>query len=166
VNKDVVIKKVTVKDAESLRNLRLQLVKENPKTFGVVYSTERKKGLKHFADLIKEHEGKDSGIFVLIKDNKLVGMGIVRRDDKKDDSVGYLGSLGILKEYQSKGLGKYLLEYRLGWISKNTKFKKIKTIVLKENIKMLNLAKKYGFQIVGEGKYRNLPEYYLEKTLK
>jgi len=164
--KDLSIKKAVKGDEEVLMKLRLQLVKENPKTYGVLYTTERKKGLKHYSELIREHSTGDSGIFLLKVENKFVGMGVVRRDQKTDPEIGYLGSLGIIRKYQGKGLGNYLLKYRLEWLEKNTKFKKVKTIVQKGNNKMLSLAKKYGFNIVGEGSYYDIPEYYLEKNVK
>lgn len=164
--KDVSVRKAGLKDTEKFRELRLQLVKENPKTYGVLYTTEKKKPLSHYKKIIIDHQTNDSAVFILVKDTNFIGMGIVQRDNNKDETVGYLGSLGILKEYQGQGLGEYLLKYRLDWIKENTKFKKIKTIVLQENTKMISLAKKHGFKVVGEGSYYNLPEYYLEKTLE
>jgi len=58
-----------------------------------------------------------------------------------------------------------MLRYRLEWIKKKTKFKKVKTIVQKSNTRMLKLSKKFGFKIVGDGKYRGIEEYYLERIM-
>jgi len=113
--KDLLIRKAIVSDAEALRRLRLQLVKENPRTYGVMLDTERRKKTQYFADIIKKHSTPDSGVFVMSKSGRLIGMAAVRRDKPQNQSIGYLGSLGILKEFQGKELGKamYALPQKL-----------------------------------------------------
>lgn len=160
-----IIRKVTPSDAEEVRSLRLQLVKENPKVYGVVYSTERRKHISYYTRLIREHQKKDASIFIVTYGSRVIGMGLVRRNNQENPTEGYLGSLGIIKEFQGLGLGKRLIEFRLEWIKKHTQFKVIKTIVTKKNIKMLNLAENFGFKIVGQGSYYGVPEFYMEKNL-
>ncbi len=162
---EILICEAKSEDAESLRSLRIQLVKENPKTYGVVHETERKKKTKHFTDWIQEHLKEDARIFLLEVGGKVIGMGAVKRAENENPEIGYLGSLGILNEYQGRGFGRLLVQHHLDWAKKNTRFKKVKTIVQKRNTRMLKLAKSFGFAVVGEGKYRGVPEFYLEKNL-
>ncbi|OGM18645.1 hypothetical protein A2686_04220 [Candidatus Woesebacteria bacterium RIFCSPHIGHO2_01_FULL_38_10] len=107
--KEIKIRKAKVSDAEALRNLRLQLVKENPKTYGVVFNTERRKNIQYFIDLIKKHSSFDSGVFLLIKNRKLIAMGLVRRENNNDPTIGYLGSLGGFKKISRKRFRKNTL---------------------------------------------------------
>ncbi|MBM3209119.1 GNAT family N-acetyltransferase [Candidatus Shapirobacteria bacterium] len=163
--RNIKIRKATIRDAIALRKLRFELVKENPRAYGVVYSTERKKGVDHYARWIKEYCQRDSAMFLLFVKNKLVGMSAIKRDNASIPEVGYVGSLGVLSDYQGKGLGRLLIDCRVEWAKKHTKFKKIKTIISRDNKKMLQIAQKNGFKIVGEGKYYGVPELYLEKEL-
>ena len=157
------VKKLVADDSITLQKLRLQLVKENPIVFGETFESESEFMLQDYKNWIKKRSVKDSGIFVIFLDGKAIGMCEVRPD--KENDVGYFGSLGILREYQGKGFGSMLMDFRLEWAKKNTNFKKIKTIITKNNKRMLVIAQKQGFKIVGEGNYKSEPEYYLEREL-
>jgi RimJ/RimL family protein N-acetyltransferase len=162
---DRVIRKIRVADAAALRDLRLQLVAENPKTYGVILATERRKKLTDYQRWIKEYRQADAGMFLLFLKGKPIGMAAVKRNNPHDPTIGYLGSLGILRAHQGRGWGKELLAYRLNWIQKNTKFKRVKMIMTKTNRRMLHLAKKFGFKIITKGSYHGVEEYRLEKIL-
>lgn len=159
------IRQVLPKDAPALRKIRLELVKENPKTFGILYATERRKSLKHFEDEIRKYSTPNSAIFFLEASGKVVGMAIVRRYDAKDPYTGYLSSMGILKKYQGCGLGKELLKHRLEWIRKNTKFKRVLMIIVDGNEKMVKLAHNLGFSEISHSSFYGVPNTKFELKL-
>ncbi|MBU0708486.1 GNAT family N-acetyltransferase [Patescibacteria group bacterium] len=158
------IAKVNKNQANLLREIRLKLLKENPLTYGERYETIKRKPLSYFKSWIERSSNPDTGIFLIFKGREVIGMREIRRYNK-DPKIGYFGNSGILKEYQNQGVGKNLQDFTFGWIKKNTNFKKIVIIVRKHNKKYLKFAKRYGFKIFEEGKYRGIPEFYLEKTI-
>ncbi len=160
---EATVKRIHKSDKVTLRDLRLKLVAENPYIFGETLETESKHDLEYYERWIARYRGKDAAMFILYVGDLAVGMCAVKREE--GPSIGYFGSLGVLKEYQGKGYGRLLLDFRLNWVRANTEFKKIKTIITKENTKMLEIAKKQGFIIVGDGYYNKVPEFYLEKLL-
>lgn len=159
------IVKATSADAWGLRDLRLELVKEDPQTFGVSYKIERKKGINEFKRLIEEYSQKNSALFLVKDGNKIIGMIKIRPESKKKKDEGYFGSLGILPEYRRKKLATILTEHAIGWAGNNTNFKVINAIAVKTNKASIDFSKKLGFKIVGEGKYRGVPEVYMQLKL-
>ena len=157
--------KAKQKDAIKLQSLRLQLVKENPKIYGVVYQTEKNRGLDYYKKWLKEYSRPDAGIFLLELNGEIIGMGAVKPEHRDNPTVGYFGSLGVLRKCQGKGYGKMMLEHRLNWARENTKFKTIKTIIVKTNKPALILTQRLGFKITGEGSYYGVEEYHLEKDM-
>lgn len=84
----------------------------------------------------------------------LVGTGFAKI---LDDGQGYIGALYcIVKE---KGLGTQILEGLIAWLSER-EVKTIRVVVSGNNIPMLTLAKKFGFEIVGEEK----GQYFINGT--
>ena len=159
-------RRAKLEDVPKLRKLRIQLVRENPRIFGVIESTERKRNLDYYKKWIKEYSQKDAAILLLEVYGDLVGMAAIKREDVSNPEIGYIGSLGVLKKFQGKGYGRLLDQKREHWVKEKTKFKKLKCIVAKFNNKRLEILKKHGYIVVGEGKYYGVPEYYLEKDLK
>jgi ribosomal protein S18 acetylase RimI-like enzyme len=151
------IRQVGKNEAERLRVIRLALVKENPKTFGVLYNSERRKPLDYFQKDLEKFSAPDAAIFFLEIDGKIVGMAKVGRYQNKNPFTGYLSSLGILKSYQGQGWGEKLLEYRLKWIKNHTRFKRILMIIVDGNEKMNYLARKYGFSKIDRGSFYGVP---------
>jgi len=164
-NKLPTILRLTTNHASELRDLRVQLVRENPGIYGVLDETEKKKTVDMFRKQIQEHNTSTSAIFALRRDAELIGMIKVEQNDTTVKSVGYIGSLGVLKRYQGRGYGQMLLDHTLAWISHNTQFKKVIAISVKTNKNSITFFKKNGFTIMKEDTYRGVPELYLEKLL-
>ena len=156
------IKKVKLGEASRLRQIRLALIKENPKTFGILYDTERRKPVKYFENEIKRYKVSDAAIFFLEVNGEIVGMAKVGRYSKKDPYTGYLSSMGILKKYHGRGFGERLLKHRLDWIRKNTGFKKVLMIVVDGNEKMTYLAYKMGFKEISHSSFYGVSNTKLE----
>lgn len=159
-NNNVKLYKATLVDASKLKTLRCMLVKENPYTYGDTPEEECAKPLAEYEAWINEYNSQNGAIFLLEIDNKLVGMSALKKDEGDDVSLAYMGSLGVLKEYQGKGYGHRLIDVRLD-LAKQLSYKRVRVITTKENSKMVDILKEYGFRIVDEGVYKGIPEYYM-----
>lgn len=157
------IYKADIKDSQKLKNLRYQLVKENPRAYGDTLETEASKTLSEYTNWIKQYKSSGGAILLLEVDGKIIGMGAIKKQEGSD-LTAYMGSLGVLKAYQGKGYGLMLIAERLK-LAKELGYTVVETITTKENERMLSILKKYGFKIIGEGEYKNIPEYYLELKL-
>lgn len=158
---EITIRKATLEDAEKLRELRLEIVKLNPKVFGVSYKTLKRIGIE---ETIKELQEPGSATFIAEDNRRLVGMIRIHATDKK--GVAYVGRAGVLPAYQRQGTAKRLHHAWYDWVLKDTEYQKVQANTRKSNTAGLKLAKGDGFRIVGEGNYRGIPEWNLEMEVK
>ena len=79
------------------------------------------------------------GCFVLKDENKIVGYNY----SKTMDNEGYLGPLGIIQNYQNRGLGKALISKSIDYLVKNCRV--IGLEVLPENGNVIGLYQRMGF---------------------
>lgn len=87
------------------------------------------------------------------------------QDDIRDDDVNppmegslYISTTGILPKFQRNGLGKLLKCWQIAY-AKRHGFRRIVTNTRKRNTPMIELNKKFGFQIL-----RITPRYYPHPT--
>ncbi|MCH8945869.1 MAG: GNAT family N-acetyltransferase [Nanoarchaeota archaeon] len=97
-----------------------------------------------FATLLLR-EGKEK-VFLAKEKNKFVGYISI----KIKNNIGELG-MSVLKDCQGKGIGSKLTSYIIDFAKKKD-CKKIKLKVWENNIKAINLYKKFGFVIKSEKK--------------
>ncbi len=91
------------------------------------------------------------GCFVLRDENKIVGYIY----SKTMGNEGYLGPLGIMKNYQNRGLGKALISKSIDYLVKNCKV--IGLEVLPENGNVIGLYQRMGFT-------PGFPSYLFQKS--
>jgi ribosomal protein S18 acetylase RimI-like enzyme len=97
---------------------------------------------------------KNTRFLIAQIENKNVGF-ILVEFDKKNEDIGIISGIGILPEYQSLGLGKFLALQ--SW--KFFKEKNVKTLqceVYEKNVKGIKFIKSLGFQEYGEKEDRSL----------
>ena len=96
--------------------------------------------------------------YILEEKNKSIGYVSIRIAG----SNGEIGYLALIRKYQGRGLGKLLLNKAL-FLCKQMKCNKIYLSVRQDNIRAINLYKKYGFETVGINKRNKL---LMERILK
>ena len=90
-------------------------------------------------------EGKEK-VFLEKENSEFVGYISIRIEN----NIGEIG-MSVLKNYQGKGIGSKLTSYIIDFARSNN-CKKIKLAVWENNIKAINLYKKFGFIIKSEKK--------------
>ncbi len=108
--------------------------------------------------------------YVAESDKKLVGfMAAMGSDLNRNRHAAYL-VLGVLEEYQGKGIASQLFNQVFEW-AKEIEITRLELTVIKDNVKAFHLYRKMGFVIEGEKVHslmingRPVNEYYLYKLL-
>lgn len=95
-------------------------------------------------DTIKKTLSIEGAFFVIEIDKKIIGSSWITNDGRRL----YLHHFGILPEYQAKGYSKLLVERSIDFAKKMKM--QIKLEVHENNIKAINLYKKYNFVYLGD----------------
>lgn len=95
---------------------------------------------------IKDDEGKIIGVISIDEDEQVEALSCWSKEIKP---VGELSRLGVLPEYQNKGIARKLL---LGGMDelKRRGYKGVHFLVAKDNVKAIRSYDKLQFQVVGE----------------
>lgn len=102
----------------------------------------------------------DGGMKILWHNDKPVGTVALIRETQKDEVVLFIESIGVLTEYQNRGLGRNLLRYGIQYAAEN-KYSKVMLSVNGENEKAAGIYFKEGFE--KEALYKC---YYLDVNTK
>jgi len=111
--------------------------------------------LKDYSDKLAKHSTQTC----FYNDSALIGILLYYTNNKEKSA--FIPIIGILKEYQSMGIGTKLLLETMKYLSQNG-FNSVRLEVHKINPKSLDLFLKYGFDIVDDSK----DQYVLEKVLE
>jgi RimJ/RimL family protein N-acetyltransferase len=161
------IRQIHENDAESFLNLLIEL--DNETKFMMIEPEERKKD----SDIIKsiiQNNLKDSFMYVVEEEKKLVGFLTGRRGTANRIKHTVYIIIGILKIHCGRGIGKELFRELERWARENN-IRRLELTVMTHNEKAINLYKKIGFKIEGikeksillDGKF--IDEYYMGKIL-
>lgn len=112
------------------------------------YLKQNKDYKKYYAKIRNEYDGE---IAINISSNELVGYIFIKTNKREK---GFISPLWVSKKYRNKGIGKKLLKDAID------KYEAIDLVVKKDNKVALNLYKKYGFVIIGDG--NNDKEYWMK----
>ena len=134
------ISKATEKDIDKI--VSIEMSSDYHKT---ILKSDIRKLFVHFFRLVHPYT------YILEDKNKPVGYVAVRIAGSK----GEIGYLSMIKKYQGRGLGNLLLNKAL-FLCKQMKCKKIHLSVRQNNVRAINLYKKYGFETVGRNKRNKL----------
>ena len=148
-----------ISELEDYRNIRLELLKENPTNFGSSFEEE-----SHFDESMWQrrlnninatsigayHENQILGICVVVKNPRL-----------KMKHIAYLNSMYVKQEYRRIGISKGLLDYVFNFL-KGSEVEILHLSVVEQNLNAISLYRKVGFENVGiePGAIKYQGEYY------
>jgi ribosomal protein S18 acetylase RimI-like enzyme len=101
---------------------------------------------------------KMANSYVMVAENEIIGEIIFYKNDQ-ENYIAYIALVGVLKEYQNKGIANSLLKKCIEDL-KNSPMKKVG--IHTDNMIAKKIYEKYGFEEVSEINGR----YYLELKLK
>lgn len=137
------IKEAKTEDWAEIRDLYLELLKENPNAFVDEYDEISQKNKDYWV----ENLGKENGAtFVAIDNGKFFGMGRINFY-KELPGIPVLHKLGVLNKYRSKGVAKKLVKAREDW-ALSMRAKKIRLYVIADNKIAIEMAKKNKYKLI------------------
>lgn len=162
----IVIKKLTRADWQIFKELRLQMLIEEPHAFTTTYEQVSEYSETEW----KNRTASDkAGILVIFVDDKPAGMnGFYYKDEK--DKVTIWGMF-VKKEFRERGFGKKLMDAIEKEIRKDKAVKKINICVMTSQIPAWELYKKQGFVEVARDEKKKqfndgwCAEVHMEKTI-
>ncbi len=147
--KSLYIKKLSLKDINQYKKIRLELLENEPNSFGSSFIEEAKfEELMWVNRLVKNHVTT----FGCFEKEVLIGVIVaVMNPRKKLKHVATLNSMYVKENYRKKGIAKSLIETATDYLNKEG-VEIIKLSVVTENLKAYNLYKSLGFEVYGEDK--------------
>ncbi|WP_313804988.1 GNAT family N-acetyltransferase [Cytobacillus sp.] len=142
-----IIRSATIKDAQELSDLRVQID-------GETENLDREKGegfidAAGFEQLIQTDTENSKNLFLVAEVcNRIVGFSRCEGNQLKRLSHKVEFGVCILKEFWGYGIGKKLLNESISWADSNG-IKKITLNVLETNEKAIKLYQKLGFEVEG-----------------
>lgn len=142
------IRKATIKDFERLKDIKIK---------SKIWERKYNKSLKpidkvkkrYFYYLKKDLIFKDRAIFIVIKNDKIIGMILGKIVNTlsiiKFKKRGYISNLYILPKYRRKGIAKKLVRELIEWF-KSHNIKNLRLEVYSKNKPALNIYDKLGFK--------------------
>ncbi len=127
------IRKIRKDDLQILATLNAQIFKD----------TTKNQALKTFEEAWKKRI--PDGCLVAEEDQKILGAIIVEKKVTFRKKSSGITSIFVKKEWQSKGVGKELIERSLAVLKKNG-YKNVSLTVALDNDRAISLYEKYGFK--------------------
>ncbi|XMB72918.1 GNAT family N-acetyltransferase [Mycoplasmatota bacterium WC30] len=149
MEKSVYIRKLTINDVVEYKRIRLELLKNEPNSFGSSYEEESK-----FEDAMWNNRLTKSHVvtFGCFDKNNLIGIiVVVMNPRRKLKHVATLNSMYVKEAYRHNGYAKALIKTATEYLYK-AGIEIIKLSVVTENLKAFDLYKNLGFEIYGEEK--------------
>jgi len=150
---NAIIKKCTINDFDTLRDLSIKTFYETYVLFNTAENMD-----KYIRDAFETDKFKnefmcpDSSFYLLYNDDVLCGYiklnEALAQTDIKDENSLEIERIYVLADFQGTGLGKYLIDQAVK-IAKEKKKKYLWLGVWEENEKAINFYKRNGFYIFG-----------------
>ena len=149
MDNSIIIRKLNKEDFKQYKEIRLELLKNEPMNFGSSFEEE-----SNFDSIMWENrlDKKHIAAFGAFINEKIVAVTLaVMNPRKKLKHIATLNSMYVKKEYRRLGIGKEL-------INKIEEYLVIKEVeifklsVVTKNEKAISLYQKFGFEIYGEEK--------------
>lgn len=165
----MIIREITVSDAENLVNLILQVEKESE--YMLMEPGERQLTVEQQAQRIESFQkSHNSTIFVAEKDSQLVGYLFVVGGSARRTAHSVYLVIGILKDFRGLGIGTKLFQQLEEWAVVHN-IHRLELTVVTRNKAGVGLYKKLGFEIEGRKQHSLLingefvNEYYMAKLI-
>ena len=142
-----VIRQATLKDAATLRELRLEALQNRPMAFASDYEEESKLPLSHTEEQLRDQ--KEVALFVADVDSTLVGMtGIGQYRHTKEKHNGFIWGVYVQPAWRGKNISGQLIEACINW-AMNHSIKLVKLGVASTNTSAINSYVRCGFRVYG-----------------
>ena len=143
----IFIRKLTIEDGESLWNLRLQALKDNPEAFASTYEETLQNGKEQFIHRIHPRE---DAFYLGAFDPNLVGMVYFRRNEgRKSSHKGHVLGMYVHPESRGQGVGKALLQQVLAQSHLLPDLEQLHLMVVTTNQAARVLYRSVGFEVYG-----------------
>lgn len=164
----MIIREIQGKDSTNFLNMLLRLDRE---TKNMMFEPdERAKDIKQVEDMIGQYQQAHSLILIANVDDNIVGFLSAEKGCYKRIKHSAYIVVGILPEYQGKGVGTNFFKKLEEWTKQN-KITRLELTVMIQNEGAIHLYKKNGFEIEGvkrksmivDNKY--VDEYYMARLV-
>jgi len=149
MDESIIVKKLNKEDLEQYKEIRLELLKNEPINFGSSFEEE-----STFNEVMWENRlSKDYlGVFGGFINGKIIGVALaVMNPRKKIKHVATLNSMYVKEKYRNLGLGRELIKVIINHLS-NQGVEILNLSVVTSNLNAINLYKSLGFEVYGEEK--------------
>lgn len=148
---NLIIRPVTLDDAEAFFALRLEALQTNPEAFGASYEdTLQNWTAESYTAARVPSEDSDNVIFCAEKAGEFVGMmGFVREKSAKTKHTGFIWGVFAKPSLRGQGIGKKLLNAIIDHARSCENLSMITLSVVTENQAAIALYEKMGFTIWG-----------------
>jgi ribosomal protein S18 acetylase RimI-like enzyme len=112
----ILIRRVTARDADSIKSIRLRSLQSDPSSFGSTFVKEAAYAEQEWADWASgDASGDEMATVLALDDGEPVGIVGAYRDDD-DDSLYHVIAMWVAPEYRGRGLGRALLRTIEAWV--------------------------------------------------
>ncbi len=147
--KKISYRRLKVEDVECYKNIRLELLKQNPESFGSCFEEENGFSEQMWINRLSKKNVYTIGAFI---NNEIVGIAVnVLNPRKKMKHVATLNSMYVREAYRKLGIAQSLIKQVINF-SKSNEVEIINLSVSSNNGNAIELYKKLGFRIYGEEK--------------
>lgn len=146
----VVIRRAAGDDAERVRRLRLDALRNHPQAFASDYESSQVEGIDFWRERIASQAEKGEGIIIVAEaGEKLVGMtGLYRGSRVRTRHSGTIWGVYVDPEWRGLRLGDVLVEAAVAW-GREQGVVVAKLAVITTNIPAINSYLRCGFQVFG-----------------
>lgn len=149
MNNKICIRKITIDDIDKYKSLRLELLLNEPSSFGSSFEEENTSDNSLWIDRLTKPNISSFGAF---RYNELVGIVLsVMNPRKKIKHIATLNSLYVKPSYRGQGIAEKLIEKAFSFLNEQC-VEIINLSVATKNKKAINLYRKFGFEIYAEEK--------------
>ncbi|QVQ26212.1 GNAT family N-acetyltransferase [Achromobacter deleyi] len=143
-----VVRRLTVSDAASLRQLRLDALVETPESFGSSYEEEHTLTLEDIREWIAP--ANDGAMFGVFADEALAGMvGVGRQRMLKMRHKAHIWSMYVTPAQRGRGLGRLLMQAAIAHAQTMRGIRQVQLSVTANNAAAAALYASLGFAVYG-----------------
>lgn len=146
---EITIRPATEADAEAVRDLRLEALRDHPEAFSADYEANLNKTLADWQTRLQENDGTVSIIYLACSGDMLAGMmGIFQGQSPKTNHTGIIWGVYVRPNFRRYGAARRLVEACLGWAAEHA-VKTVKLAVVTTNIPAIQCYARCGFRVYG-----------------
>ena len=167
---NISIRSTDIRDADTIRALRLEALSSTPTAFGADYEQQKSRPAAYWVDYVTLNPN-DGVIHIALNGDKTIGMaGIRRTENPKTRHSAVIWGVYIRPAWRGQNLAKTLIEANLDW-ARQKDICVVKLAVVTTNLPALRTYEQLGFKIYGTEPqalcYENIfyDEYLMYKEL-